>query len=133
LRHIMRLTFTRGNLDEEIERNFLDRAPAGCIDAEVARAYDRYCVARGRVGTSSDEEIDELILRFARPRWQKTAMIAGKALMEFRARRLDASEHAIGERVRTMVGAGQLDAQGNISCWRRSELRLPGNADEGRE
>lgn len=126
LRHIMRLTFTKGNLDVEVERDFLDRAPPGCLDAEVARAYDAYCRARGKVSTASDEEIDELILRLARPRWQKMAMIAGKALNEFRARQLDANEHAVAERVRAMVEAGRLAAQGNISCLRRSEIRLPG-------
>ena len=125
LRHIMRLTFTRGNLDVEVERDFLDRAPPGRLDAEVARAYDAYCRAHGKVSTASDAEIDELILRLARPRWQKMAMIIGKALVEFRARQIDASEHAIAERVRAMVEAGRLAAQGNISCLRRSELRLP--------
>jgi len=125
LRHIMRLTFTRGNLDEEVERDFLDRAPPGCLDAEVAGAYDAYCRARGKVSTASDEEIDEVILGRTRPRWQKTAMIAAKALAEFQAKQLDASEHAIAERVRAMIEAGRLAAQGNIACWRRSELRLP--------
>jgi hypothetical protein len=126
LRHIMRLTFSKGNLDVEVERDFLDRAPPGCLDAEVARAYDAFCRARGKVSTASDEEIDELILRLARPRWQKTAMITAKALIEFEARQLDASEHAIAERVAAMVEAGRLAAQGNISCLRRSEVRLPG-------
>jgi hypothetical protein len=121
----MSLTFTRGNLDVEVERDFLDRAPPGCLDAEVARAYDAYCRAHGKTGTASDEEIDDLILRLAVPRWQKTAMIAAKALNEFRARQLDASEHAIAQRIRAMVEAGRLTAQGNIACWRRSELRMP--------
>jgi hypothetical protein len=125
LRQIMSLTFTRGNLDVEVERDFLDRAPPGCLDAEVARAYDAYCRAHGKTGTASDEEIDDLILRLAVPRWQKTAMIAAKALNEFRARQLDASEHAIAQRIRAMVEAGRLTAQGNIACWRRSELRMP--------
>jgi hypothetical protein len=125
LRQIMRLTFTRGNLDVEVERDFFDRAPPGCLDAEVARAYDAYCRARGKASTASAQQIDELILRLASPRWQKTAMIAGKALDEFAAKQVDASEHAIAERVRAMVEAGRLAAQGDISCWRRSELRLP--------
>jgi hypothetical protein len=126
MREIMGLAFTNGNLDTEVERDFLDRAPAGCLDVEVARAYDEYCRARGKAGTAADEQIDEVVLRLSRPRWQKMAMIIGRALAEFEARRLDASEHAIAERVRTIVETGRLVAQGNLSCFRRCELRLPG-------
>ena len=72
---------------------------------------------------ASDEEIDELILRLARPRWQKMAMVIAKALVEFEANRIDASEHAIADRVRALVEAGRLTVQGNVSCWRRSEVR----------
>lgn len=124
LRQIMRLTFTRGNLDGEAERDFLDHLPPGSIDAEVARAYDEHCRARGKASTASHEQIDELVLRFAGTRWRKVAMIIAKALIEFEARHVDASEHAIADRVRAMVEAGRLTAQGNISCWRRSEVRL---------
>jgi len=125
LRQIMSLTFTKGNLDTEAERDFLDRAPAGSLDAEIASAYDEYCRVRGKVSTASDEQIDELVLRLSRPRWQKMALIVGKALTELEARKLDATEDMIAERVRAIVEAGQLSAQGNLSCWRRCELMLP--------
>jgi hypothetical protein len=42
LRDIMALRFERRNVDIGIERDFLDRAPAGAIDPELVRAYDAY-------------------------------------------------------------------------------------------
>jgi hypothetical protein len=125
LRQIMSLAFTKGNLDVEVERDFLDRAPPGCLDAKLARAYDEYCRARGKVNTASEEEIDQLVLSLAHGRWEKMAMIIAKTLIAFEARQVDASEHAIADRIRAMVEGGRLIVQGNISCWRRCELRLP--------
>src|SRR5262245_44279239 len=49
LRQIMELKFTRGNADIRRERDFLDRLPPGSINPEVARQYDEYCRAKGKL------------------------------------------------------------------------------------
>jgi hypothetical protein len=51
MRQIMALTFTPGNQDIGVERDILDRLPPDGIDAEVARAYDAYCRAHGKLRT----------------------------------------------------------------------------------
>jgi hypothetical protein len=48
LKQIMELTFTRGNLDIGIERDFLDQWPPGSIDPVVARRYGEYCRTSGK-------------------------------------------------------------------------------------
>jgi len=53
MRRIMELTFTRGNADIGVERDILDRLPPASIDADVARAYEEYCAARGKTRTSA--------------------------------------------------------------------------------
>jgi hypothetical protein len=49
LRQLLTLTFTRRDVDCGVERDFLDRLPQGSIDHEVARQYDEYCRARGKL------------------------------------------------------------------------------------
>jgi tetratricopeptide (TPR) repeat protein len=51
LREILQLTFTRKNFDVGRERDILDRLPPGSIDSEVARQYDEYCRAKGKLPT----------------------------------------------------------------------------------
>jgi hypothetical protein len=48
LRTLLQLTFTRGNADIGVERDFLDHLPPDSIDPEVARQYDEYCRQRGK-------------------------------------------------------------------------------------
>jgi len=49
LRQIMQLEFGRGNADIGVERDFYDRLPPGSIDADVARQYDAFCRAKGKL------------------------------------------------------------------------------------
>jgi len=49
LRQILQLKFGRGNADIGVERDILDRLPPGSIDAEVARQYDEFCRAHGKL------------------------------------------------------------------------------------
>ena len=162
IEQILELTFTRGNADVGVERDFLDRLPAGSIDPLVASQYDEYCRARGRsrqggwdeppayeldeppafelpeweqpdwqkesepTTTEYDNEIDALILSFARPKRLKVARIVGDVYTECERRGLKMSEHAIGNRIGVLVDQGKLRAYGNVSYWRFSEVKLPG-------
>jgi Protein of unknown function len=66
--------------------------------------------------------LDMLILSSASERWQKVARIV--ALVSDRASdetKLD----AIADRIQALVDDGKLQAEGDLSRWRYSEVRLP--------
>jgi Protein of unknown function len=128
LRRIMSITFTPGNIDIGAERDILDRLPAGSIDPEVARAYDEYCRARGKTRTTAQTRIDELVVRFARPTWRKVARIIAHVLDACERDGVETDGSAVEDRIRLMVEQGKLEAQGDLSQWRHSEIRRP---DEG--
>ena len=68
---------------------------------------------------------DELLLSCAGTEWQKTARVIGAALLK--------SEASVGDvvllgRLRTLAAAGSLEARGDLSKMRSSEVRLPPKA-----
>jgi hypothetical protein len=66
--------------------------------------------------------LDSLILSSASERWQKVARII--ALVSDRAG--DGTNFdAIAERIRALVNEDQLEAKGDVSRWRFSEVRRP--------
>jgi hypothetical protein len=74
--------------------------------------------------TTSD--IDRAVLSVVRPGWRKVAMVLAQA-----ADRLgselpegDAGFEMIGRRVEVLVRSGGLVAQGDVSDYRHSEVRL---------
>jgi hypothetical protein len=81
----------------------------------------------------SHQDVDGLILSFAKVQWRKVAMIISQVLCEYRRRGVDIDEvgvadricDGVAERIRALVEDGQLEAQGNLSRWRHSEVRLP--------
>jgi hypothetical protein len=81
----------------------------------------------------SHQDVDGLILSFAKVQWRKVAMIISQVLGECRRRGVDIDEDGVAERIcdgvaeriRALVEDGQLEAQGNLSRWRHSEVRLP--------
>jgi hypothetical protein len=75
----------------------------------------------------SPTQIDDAIVAVAQPSWRKVAMIIVTA-----AERLgsefpegDPGYHMIARRIQELVRDGRLAAQGDISRWRHSEVRLP--------
>jgi len=69
-------------------------------------------------------QIDELILSFATAQWQKVALIVAKTLHECERRQINVDADEIGKRVALLVAEKRLDSQGNLTNWRRSEVRL---------
>jgi hypothetical protein len=76
--------------------------------------------------SGSDQHIDGLILSFARPQWQKVAMVISKVFLDCEYNAIDVNDHDIADRIAALVAAGKLQSQGNLSRWRHSEVRLPG-------
>jgi hypothetical protein len=74
----------------------------------------------------TSEKLDELILSTASPRWQKIAMIIAVVARDdrFKATQSEDQLALIADRIRHLVTKGQLVAQGDISNWRHSEVRL---------
>ena len=73
---------------------------------------------------SQDDRIDAIVLSRAQPNWRKVAMIISKVTR--RAGRDDEDiANAVAARIVALVAAGRLEAQGDLSEWRFSEVRLP--------
>ena len=87
----------------------MDQAQAGGLELTVSKASD---------------EIDRVILSLADERWQKVAMIVAKS-EEILGEMNDDGLNRVGDRVAALVEAGRLEAQGDVSRWRHSEVRQP--------
>jgi hypothetical protein len=77
------------------------------------------------MSTASDQDIDRLILSFAGVQWKKVAMIIGMVWLECERNAVAKSPDAIAGRLRRLVEERKLEAQGNLSKWRHSEVKLP--------
>jgi len=75
----------------------------------------------------SSSEIDDSILAVAQPSWCKVAMIIARSAQKLGAKlpEADSGYDMIAGRIEVLVGAGRLVAQGDITRWRHSEVRLP--------
>ncbi|TXM63822.1 DUF3658 domain-containing protein [Methylobacterium sp. WL120] len=67
--------------------------------------------------------IDDEIMRAAKERWQKVAMIT--AIIIHANLRRGINDTAIAERIKLLVSLGKLEVQGNLDRMRYSEVRLP--------
>ncbi len=69
-----------------------------------------------------NDTLDALILSFTSERWLKVARIIGQVSERTgEETRLD----TIAARIRTLVDEGKLEAKGDVSRWRYSEVRRP--------
>jgi Protein of unknown function len=72
-----------------------------------------------------EEDVDSMVLSFAQFQWRKVARIMSQVVNECSRRGGDADLHRIAERICALVEDGRLEAQGDLSMWRHSEVRLP--------
>lgn len=72
-----------------------------------------------------DSQIDDAILAATEPRWTKVAMVIVRAADCFATDLPDGDSgcQIIADRISTLVRDGRLDAQGDITQWRNSEVR----------
>ncbi|RZJ27885.1 MAG: hypothetical protein EON85_10275 [Brevundimonas sp.] len=74
---------------------------------------------------SSTDALDNFILDAVDSSWQKVAMVVAKAItdqgLEFPKSEDDAE--FVASRIRLLVQAGHLEAAGDVSNWRFSEIR----------
>jgi len=65
------------------------------------------------------EELDKLIIARVEKEWRKVAFIVASV-----GQASDVPYDDIAARIAVLVQAGQLEARGDISKWRNSEIRL---------
>lgn len=70
------------------------------------------------------EAIDHAILAQCESQWRKVASVVSAAMEVHPDRYFDIPDIYYSERVRHLVAAGRLDAQGNMARMRFSEVRL---------
>ena len=75
----------------------------------------------------SPQELDKLILSFVTDRFQKTAMVIAKVFFHC-GLHSPVGEDDIGARVYALVHQGKLEALGDLTQWRFSEVPLPNSA-----
>lgn len=85
----------------------------------------------GSMTSSLDASLDDLILAVVKLSWQKVAMVLGKARRLSESRDIETSYDALAARITALCTEGRLEAQGNVSKWRRSEVRVPAKVDHG--
>ena len=72
----------------------------------------------------SETDLDSAIFSALSPRWQKTAMVIGKALKQCETLALPVDAELVGVRIRALAEAGRIEGEGDLRKWRYSELRL---------
>jgi hypothetical protein len=71
----------------------------------------------------SDASLDEVIFSIVTPRWQKVAMVIGKALDRCEQFGYQVSDDVLGARILHLAQSGRLESQGNLQIWRDSDVR----------
>lgn len=74
-------------------------------------------------------KVDAALLSQAGVAWRKVAMLVGLAMMDSAVRVPGLPDTFYAMRVRKLVEAGMLEAEGNLDYMRFSEVRLPGGAN----
>jgi hypothetical protein len=74
----------------------------------------------------SESEIDAAVLASAESSWKKVAMVISRAAKRLYGDLPDGEEKymVIAKRIEALVEIGRLKAQGDITKWRHSEVRL---------
>jgi hypothetical protein len=98
----------------------IDRSEAGEPGASIARAKT----------TVSADEIDRIVFSRLQKHgtWRKTAAVIGWVSQQCEDQERAIADHEIFERILQLVTDGVLEAQGNLSLWRYSEVRLVTNS-----
>src|SRR5262249_695807 len=81
------------------------------------------------LSTESIENIDAVLLAQVSVQWRKVAMVVGLAMSALEDRRIGIPDIYYAQRVRLLVERGMLEAEGDLSRMRYSEVRRPTKED----
>jgi hypothetical protein len=76
--------------------------------------------------STSEADVDAVILSVMTPRLQKMALVIGHAVTRCKELAWPISGEALAARVRMLAEAGPLEGEGDLRRWRHSEVRLKG-------
>ena len=91
-------------------------------------AYSLKSAQEAKVAQLTDDEIqaiDDALLSYARPQWQKFAMVVARAMDDLNDQIPGIPDLFYAHRIRKLVKDGHLESQGNLLYMRFSEVRLP--------
>jgi len=74
----------------------------------------------------SSDLVDQTILANCKPQFRKVALIVGNVAIALKVP-MDQDKVFIADRIKALVKAGRLEAEGDLDRWRFSEIRLPGH------
>ncbi len=78
-----------------------------------------------KLSATEIKEVDNVLLSNACQHWRKVVRIVGTIMFELPGRTFGIPDAYYVQRVRYLVKLGLLESQGNLSCMRYSEVRLP--------
>jgi ribosomal protein S10 len=78
---------------------------------------------------ATDIEIDAAIISNISPHWQKVAMVAVKAIEQLQLASTEGLFDAVCRRIKVLADASQIEAQGNVTLPRHSEVRAKSRTD----
>ena len=131
-----RLAISLALLSPEVvlENHLLDRAEilSSALRARYVELWSGLKAENGPLRILSEGELvsaplsffDPLLLSFATPKWQKTAMLVGEALA-YDLSTLQTGDLVLCARARALAKAGRLEFRGDLTDIHKSELRLP--------
>ncbi|HEY5994416.1 MAG TPA: DUF3658 domain-containing protein [Gallionellaceae bacterium] len=74
---------------------------------------------------SEVQEIDNLLLSYAKHSWRKGAMLVALAMVSQEPHLSNVPEMYYSERIKKLVQSGRLESKGELHSMRDSEVRLP--------
>ena len=79
---------------------------------------------------ATDAQVDDAVFAYlatTNGRWRKVAMVFARVTEAFGEEfpEGEAGHELFDRRIQALVGEGRLAAQGDITLWRHSEIRLP--------
>lgn len=87
-------------------------------------------IRNDRLCSAPITEFDHLLLSFADEHWRKTARVIGEAMARsWDDNGIQTEDLLLGGRIWALVEAGRLEARGDLSHWRHSEVRLRGDQE----
>lgn len=125
------------NSPEQLAAHYSHRVPLSMDDrTHLASAFDEI-VARAdllrvydgeRIVSADSDYFDSYVLSFATPEWERAVRVIGNCLGHRANDKMMIGDFFFEWRLRTLIRAGRLEAQGDLSHMRGYQVRLPGGA-----
>jgi hypothetical protein len=99
---------------------------ANAFEEIVARGDVLRVYAGEQIVSAESDHFDSYVLSFVKPTWERTVRVIGNCLGERQNDKMMIGDAFFEWRVRSLIRAGRLEAQGDLSNMRGYQVRLPG-------